>query len=65
MNRKIKQLINRHTYHQGIAIGKELRAEMLNQVKEMEKEGKTEAFIINALGLPLNPDNLIAQEAAK
>ena len=65
MNRKIKQLINRHTYHQGIAIGKELRAEMLNKAKILEQNGASEAYIIQSLGLPLNPDNLIAQEAAK
>ncbi|MGV0953410.1 MAG: hypothetical protein ACOYBR_03800 [Fluviibacter sp.] len=65
MNRKIKQLINKHTYHKGIEIGRELRAELINRAVTMEKEGRTEAFIIQALGLPIAEHDLIAQEAAK
>lgn len=65
MNRKIKKLINKHTYHRGIEIGKELRAELIRKATTMEKEGKTEAFIIQALGIPLSEHDLIAQKAAK
>jgi len=65
MNRKIKQLINKHTYHRGIELGRELRAEMLNKAKIMAQNGASEAYIIQSLGLPLADDNLIAQEATK
>jgi len=65
MNRKIKSAINKHSYRLGLEHYEKTRAELIRRAKLMEQEGKPEAFIIKALGLPLNPDNLNAQEATK
>jgi hypothetical protein len=65
MNRKIKQIINKFSYHRGIEVGKVLRTNLINQANALEKQGKTEQEIIYALGLPINEPDLIAQESAK
>jgi len=65
MNRIVRQIINKFSYHRGIAIGKELRANLLKDAESLERQGKKPDEIIATLGLPLNPDNLNAQEAAK
>lgn len=65
MNRIVRQIINKFSYHRGIAIGKELRAKLLEDAESLERQGKTPDEIITTLNLPLTQDKIIAQEATK
>ncbi len=60
MNRNIKQLINKYSYHRGIELGKELRAKLLNDAETLEANGANPEEIIRTLALPLADDNLTA-----
>ncbi len=52
MNRTIRQIINKFSYHRGISFGQNLRYELLAKAKSLEQQGKTQEEIIFDLALP-------------
>lgn len=54
MNRIIKQLINKFSYHRGIDYGQHLRTELIEKAKILEQQGKTPEEIVCVLGLPMS-----------
>lgn len=65
MNRKLKQIINKHSYRLGLEHYEIIRADLIKRAKMLERSGESEAAIIKALGLPLQELNKTPQEAAK